>query len=158
MRLHPEGSVGAEAAPRTPCGKHCQRWCSAPPPTSRQESSSSDTNFIKHNILMFHSPSGVIFYRFAEVSMYISNSSLAYFAYAASVCPVKQGNTARARKSTFLPSTLYLITKSKGSCHRGEFIASWAERWTRVGSLNFDSPPLDFELLMNNFITKLKTK
>ncbi|KYM77295.1 hypothetical protein ALC53_12276 [Atta colombica] len=53
MRLHPEGSVGAEAAPRTPCGKHCQRWCSTPPPASRQESSSFDTNFIKHSILLF---------------------------------------------------------------------------------------------------------
>jgi len=35
MRLHPGGSVGAEAAPRTPCGKHCQRWCSALPPASK---------------------------------------------------------------------------------------------------------------------------
>ncbi|KYN35940.1 hypothetical protein ALC56_09731, partial [Trachymyrmex septentrionalis] len=106
MRLHPEGSVGAEAAPRTPCGKHCQRWCSTPPPASRQESSSSDTNFIKHSILLFlflekftshknNASSGQldfdvaaaqkrslnIFNRFAGVSMYISDSSLAYFAY-----------------------------------------------------------------------------
>ncbi|KYQ47333.1 hypothetical protein ALC60_13668 [Trachymyrmex zeteki] len=117
MRLHPEGLVGAEAAPRTPCGKHCQRWCSTPPPASRQESSNSDTNFIKHSILLFLSkkiihrranwifpnppveekraadrtmksrrcrsakakPSGEIFNRFAGVSIYISDSSLAYF-------------------------------------------------------------------------------